>query len=503
MWKILGELLAETVENNDNNPYFILCKDGMNNIMKLKLSLQNRIFLGLCTIAVLALVVVWMIVRPRYEASVINERVTVIQQVQEYAVQNLDRTIAAWAQATRFVADQVTERPHDGELVLRNVMTLHPEIMQIRIYSPNSQDELTSNNVNDTIPNLVLSDSTWIRSKIDSSLQTAWLRNDNNGQPLLVTRMHFQASSIPFVLTIIWDAKVLQDYYSRMPLSSEYAVNILSSSHILFQNQKTFDPSKIAISADQVNRLKTLREGTNDWRVVATAFQTLDLWMIGAIPEQVVLAPVHQLFIYTVWFILGCLILSLILGWLLAYQMNKPMMNLVEDVKRLSNLDFTQEIHIPHIRNLHEMGTTIELMRQTLERGQRMNTEKIILTEWWNKLFMIHTDEIVGLTDGTGTLVFRNDRFHKFCNSLLPAMPLQTKQDVLAHPAVKIIETTQREEFADSLHIQLVQSEIRVLTESETGTYYRVDELSITHEGKNLGSLLIFHDVPFGTVLEQ
>jgi hypothetical protein len=305
------------------------------------------------------------------------------------------------------------------------------------------------------------------------------------------------------VLTIIWDAKVLQDYYSRMPLSNDYAVNILSLSHILFQNQKTFDPSKVATSADQVNRLKTFREGANDWRVVATAFQTLDIWMIGAIPEQVVLAPVHQFFLYTVWFILGCSVLLLILGWLLVYQINKPMMSLVEDVKRLNNLDFTQEIHIPHIRNLHEMGTMIELMRQTLERSQRMNTEKIILAEWWNKLFMIHTDEIVGLTDGTGTLVFRNDRFHKFCNSLLPIMPLQTKQDVLTHPAVKIIETTQREELADSLHIQLVQSEIRVLAESETGAYYRVDELSITHEGKNLGSLLIFHDVPFGTVLEQ
>lgn len=461
--------------------------------MKLKLSLQSRVFIGLSLVAIISLAVVWGVVRPRYEASVINERVTIIQQVQEYAVQNLDRVLASWMQVTQFVTYQVTDRPHEGESVLRNVMAMHPEIMQIKIYSPNFKDELTSNNINYTIPNLVVHDSVWVHSKIDTALQMAWLWNDKNGEPLLLTRMRFQASSIPFVLTIMWDAKMLQEYYSQMPLGGEYAITIFSASHIFFQNQKSFDPRNITTSIEQINRLQTIQQGTTKWRVVSAAFHSFELWMVVAIPEYVVLAPVHELLIYTTWFILGCMLLLMVSGWLLTYQINKPVLKLVEDVKRLSDLDFTQEIHVPRIRNLHEMGTTIELMRQALERYQRMNVEKIILEEWKNKLFMTHTDELIGLTDGTGTFLFRNERLNEFCSSLLPAVPLQTKQDVLTHPAVKIIQTAQREELADALHIQSGQSEICVSTGSEHNEYYCVDELLIMREEENLGSLLIFH----------
>lgn len=228
--------------------------------MKLKLSLQSRVFIGLSLVAIISLAVVWGVVRPRYEASVINERVTIIQQVQEYAVQNLDRVLASWMQVTQFVTYQVTDRPHEGESVLRNVMAMHPEIMQIKIYSPNFKDELTSNNINYTIPNLVVHDSVWVHSKIDTALQMAWLWNDKNGEPLLLTRMRFQASSIPFVLTIMWDAKMLQEYYSQMPLGGEYAITIFSASHIFFQNQKSFDPRNITTSIEQINRLQPKAE---------------------------------------------------------------------------------------------------------------------------------------------------------------------------------------------------------------------------------------------------
>jgi hypothetical protein len=423
----------------------------------------------------------------------------VIQKLQESSVHNLDQTMKAWTQVTRFVANQVAERPHEGELVLRNIMTLHPEIMQVRIYSPNNKDELTSNNINDTIPNLALNDSLWIRSKIDSLVQTAWLWNDMNGKPVIVTRMQFHASSLPFVLVIIWDAKVFQDNYSRVSLTSEYSVNILTSARIIFQNQKTVDPLKVLDPLSQVSRITTLREGSSTWNVVSTAFHTLDLWMIVGIPERVVLAPVHEFLIFTTWCIVGCLLLLLILGWLLVHQIDKLLMRLTEDVKRLSNLDFKQEIHIPQIHPLHEIGTAMELMRQSLERPQRIMDEERILAEWQDKFFMTHTNEMVCVTDGTDVLVFQNERFKKFCDSLLPSMPIQTKRDVLTHPAVKIIATTQQEELVESLHIKMVQSEIQVRTGTETESSFCVDELSITREGDEVGSLLIFHDVPQGT----
>lgn len=54
--------------------------------MRLRLSFQNRIFIVFVIIAVLTLLVVWTVVRPKYEASVISERLTNVQQLQIYAV---------------------------------------------------------------------------------------------------------------------------------------------------------------------------------------------------------------------------------------------------------------------------------------------------------------------------------------------------------------------------------------------------------------------------------
>jgi len=57
-------------------------------------------------------------------------------------------------------------------------------------------------------------------------------------------------------------------------------------------------------------------------------------------------------------------------------QISRPIARLVKDVQQLSNLDFSQKIHIPAMKDLRGMGETIELMRQVLERYQRLNVEK-------------------------------------------------------------------------------------------------------------------------------
>ena len=71
----------------------------------------------------------------------------------------------------------------------------------------------------------------------------------------------------------------------------------------------------------------------------------------------------------------------LVVGWILSFQINRPIARLVKDVQRLGNLDFTHAIQIPAMKDLRGMGETIELMRQVLERYQRLNVEKIILEE--------------------------------------------------------------------------------------------------------------------------
>ena len=111
-----------------------------------------------------------------------------------------------------------------------------------------------------------------------------------------------------------------------------------------------------------------VRQNDSHWRVVTSAFHTVQLWMIIAVPEQPVLKPVEEFFLYATLCILGLAILMFSCGWLLSFQIRRPINRLVKDVRRLSNLENTDSIHIPDIKELRAMGEAIELLRQALEQ---------------------------------------------------------------------------------------------------------------------------------------
>jgi signal transduction histidine kinase len=462
--------------------------------MRLRLSFQNRIFIVLIIIAVLTLLVVWTVVRPKYEASVISERLTDVQKLQIYAVENLDRTIASWTDATRITALQVTERPKDGEIILRTIMNLHPEIIQIKIHSTKLSDELTSQNTSYPAANVQVKDDAWVKSKIDTLMQIAWLNDTLPHQQFFVMRTHFQVQNIPFVITIVWDAVKLNSLLTNLPLGENFLISIQSKSTVILRNISPFQPIVVHSSEERMSTLQSMYQGEETWRVLTRAFQTAQLWIIIAVPEKTILRPVKDLLFYSTSFVIGLAFLMLIVGWVLSFQINRPIARLVKDVQRLGNLDFTQPIQIPAMKDLHGMGETIELMRQVLERYQHLNVEKIILEEWKNKLFMMHSNDMIGFTNGTGEFVFRNDKLDEFCTSLLPTRTFSTKSDILTHPSIIKTKETERDEITGNLQVRLNQSEIKAQTDSKVVNYYHVNDLSIIRGGENLGSLLIFHD---------
>jgi signal transduction histidine kinase/HAMP domain-containing protein len=461
----------------------------------MRLSLQNRIFIVLGTITFLTLLVVWTVVRPKYEASVITERLTSVQQLQIYAIENLDRTIESWSDVTHFIAWQVTERPKEGEIILRMMMTLHPEIVQIRIQSPKLSDELTSQNISYPAANVQVRNEAWVPSKIDTTLHVAWLNDTLPRQQFFVTRTRFQTQNIPFVLTVVWDAKQLNTLLAKLPLGEKYSVSIQSVSAVIMRNESSFKPIEIRSSEEPMSMLQSVQQGEQSWRILTSAFETAQLWMIIAVPEKTILQPVKDLLLYSTSLVLSLALMILVVSWVLSRQISRPIARLVKDVQQLSNLDFTQTIQIPEMKDLRGMGETIELMRQVLERYQRLNVEKIILEEWKNKLFMTHSDDMIGITDGIGTFIFRNDKLEEFCSSLLPTRSFRAKSDILTHPTIVRTKETIRDDNADGLQVHFIQSELKVQGNSTAVNYYRVNDLSLIRNGEDLGSLLIFHDL--------
>jgi len=206
----------------------------------MRLSILKKILIAISIITAALLLLVWFVVLPKYEASFLSERLTFIRQLQKSSIDNLDHTIDGWSQIPRFIISHVTERPNEGENILRMMMTLHPEIIQMRIRSSGHSDELISQDTSYPLLNLQFPDSTWEHSKVDSALQIAWLNRTEIPTQLLAMQMHFQVHRIPFTLTVVWNAKRLNDILAGLPFDKEYSVSIHSPSGIIAQNASIF-----------------------------------------------------------------------------------------------------------------------------------------------------------------------------------------------------------------------------------------------------------------------
>jgi hypothetical protein len=289
----------------------------------MKLSLLARILITLGLVSVLSLLFVWMVVCPKYEAMTLTEKLTVIKQLQKSSVDNLDNTIASWSKVSRFITSEVTEKPNEGETVLRMMMKLHPEIVQMRIHSSSLPDELKSQNTSYPTLTLQISDSIWVHSKIDSALHIAWLNRTESPAKLFIMQTQFQVQHIPFVLTIVWDAKQLNDILNRLPFENEYVVGIYSSSGIITQNAPSFNLENTYGTMERLNNVQSLQEGTNSWRILTNAFQSVQLWIVIAVPGKIFTKPVEDFMFYSGSLIFGLMIILSIFGWLLSHQLKK------------------------------------------------------------------------------------------------------------------------------------------------------------------------------------
>jgi hypothetical protein len=289
----------------------------------MKPSLFVRICIALSIITLSLLFVVWMIIRPKYEASVLAERLPATQQLQKFSIDHLDRTIAGWSNVSRFIMSQVADRPNEGETILSMMMTLHPEIVQMRIHTSALSDELRSQNTIYPALTLNVEDLHWVQSNLDSRLQVAWIHQSSSPQQLFVMQSRLQVQNTPFVLTIVWDAKRLKDILDSMPLGQDFSLSIQSASSVLFHNTSSYTLADSQGVSDKTTMMQNVRQGNTSWHVLTNAFQSVPLWMVVAVPGKTVIKPLEDFMLEITWLIIGSMFILFILGWLLSRQLRR------------------------------------------------------------------------------------------------------------------------------------------------------------------------------------
>ena len=302
----------------------------------MKLTFLSKSFISLVFITIVALIVVWTIIRSNYEASVIEERLATVHQLQNYSIDNLDRTISSWLEVTRLLALQVAKHPRDGEIILHSTMSLHPDIIQIKIESMYLSDELASRNILYPSLTLQIADSLWLRSKLDTVIHIAWFAQAASPRQLFVSRTQFWAEKIPFTLTVVWNAQQLIDIFAGMSLNQDFSLSIHSLSGMIARNDSSYKINKILGMVDKLDTIKSIQEGTTTWRVLKSPFHSVELWMVSAVPDNTIIKPVERLMIYSTSLIIGLIFIIFILEWFFSRKIKRFIMKLKAEMNAVN-----------------------------------------------------------------------------------------------------------------------------------------------------------------------
>ncbi|MBN1397403.1 MAG: hypothetical protein JXA06_05155 [Bacteroidetes bacterium] len=283
----------------------------------MRLSLLKKILVAVFLVASALIIYAWFIVRPKYESSILAEKLAVVRYVQKTCMDNIDYTITGWSRIPRLIISQVAERPNEGESILRTMMTLHPEIIQIRIYSFGPSDELMSRDTSYPLLNLQVPDSLWVYSRVDSVLQVAWFKKTEEPLHIFAMRMRFQAHGIPFTLSIIWNAKQFNDMIDELPLGKDYSAGIESSSGAAVPDTP--------VTGEDLN-------------VVSSDFKSAPYKMLITMTEKIISTQIKDFLLYSALLVVGPMVILSVLGWLLALQIkrfiNKMKISAGSDIKK-------------------------------------------------------------------------------------------------------------------------------------------------------------------------
>ncbi|MFA6467698.1 MAG: HAMP domain-containing sensor histidine kinase [Bacteroidota bacterium] len=459
-----------------------------------RFSFHHRIFILIGLFAVLSIGVMWYFVRPLYETRVTEERTTVVQQVQHFAIRSVDEKLEHWVTIAHYLAWSVQSRPQEVAALIRQQIAFDSSLIQVIVSSPVLTDEFVA--TNSAHPNFRFDPpaDAWNVSQRDSSISILWESDSRSGLQMIGIQKLFRVNAQPMILTIFANSSGLLHLLSTLPVGETFAIRVGSHRGVLYSNV----PLALPLTPESWQHLTVMHDVTvdgNEWNLFFSKFSDVPMYLVIGIPKSVIVRPVQHLMAYSASIVAILTLVVVMFGWYFSKQLSKPVTQLVHDVERLKTLDFSRPIAEPHIRELAAVAQTIESMRTVMERYQRINVEKIIMEEWKNKFFLSHSEDCISITGNDNTFAFMNDRFIRVKDELHKVMPVLNKHDLLTHPNIERTKESSRSEQSGPYTVSFHQQEICIAFPDSGNEYFRLHDVAISRGDEHLGSLLVLHDL--------
>ena len=459
------------------------------------LTLRKRIFIFSSLLLLLAFTLIWIFVRPQYKEAIINERTTIVSQLQEYSLQRSDQVIRNWLNASNYLTDQITLAPAQTQDLMSKTLNLTPGLMRITITEDGSDESVDiRRSIYDEIDFTGVT-LEWLPSKLDPGIKVSFSNIQDSEAFILVAQQAIQIGQVVYFVDMYFDASDIVDDLIQIPLGGNYSANLITEDGLSLLPTENLRIPESALSDVGYSDLSTTSINGSEWFVLSSRFETLPYWHTVAVEDAFILKPVYDLITYSL--LTGAVILLILFSfsWYVSRRVNKPVEQIIHDVEYMSTLNFEHPIQPVNLPEFSLMQTTQENIRLTLERYQRINVEKIILEEWKNRYMMTYSDDLIGILDSEKNFSFLNNNFKE----LLESMDLDPENtqlgDLLVHKEVTMSKLEQRVHNPDPYTVKINISELAHYQNENKSDYYDYQYVSIIDKDeKEQAALVILHD---------
>lgn len=472
-----------------------------------RLTLRNRIFTFTFALIVITIAAIWIFIRPSYKRAIVDERSKIVAQLQEYSLNKSEIHIRNWLNATNYISEEIARDPEAVSSLLRRSVGLTPGLMRIIIGEAASSDKVVVNKSTLDWVQYPENIKDWTPSTSDPRISISWFSDKEQNLYFFATQRPIQLGNEIFSIVFFFDATDIATELIRLSNVEEtYQVGVINhmGSDITLNSEFSFDDE--TYSTNNLSRQAIQDIDGDSWYIFNSAFETIPFWHSVGIRESDVLQPVTNLIIFSL--ISGASILLVMLGFshYISFRINHPIAALIEDVEHMSNLDFDRTIHEPSLPEFGLMRETLENIRITLRRYQKINVEKIIIEEWKNKYMMTYSEDLIGIIDQNRKFRFLNNHFTGFLEILKLNPKEITLEDLFSHKSLHKEEQNNLVHYPDPFTVTVEQADVTYFDEDqdEEPKYYDCQFLTISDENNaEQGALMILHDTTEDRLLEQ
>jgi len=458
-------------------------------------TLRNRIFLFSSLLILLAFAMMWIFVRPQYREAIINERTTIVSQLQEYSLKRTDQIIRNWLNSVNYMTEEIAKAPAETESIVTKTINLTPGLMRIRISQQGSSEafDIRRSLYDDLdFTNIAYS---WYPSRIDPKIIVSWSPDTLQNTHFFVAQRVIQIGENIFQIDMFFNASTITNELINIPLGGTYVANIVSGEGQNIVPTQPFEFPSYLVGDASYSDQSQVRLNGKSWFVMTSRFQTTPFWHVIAVQDSFILQPVYDLITFSLITGAGILLILFTFSWYVSIRVNKPVEQIIKDVEYMSQLNFDHQIQPLALPEFDLMQETLENIRITLNRYQKINVEKIILEEWKNRYMMTYSEDLIAILDESKKFSFVNNNFYNFLENLGVDPKDATLDDVLEHEDIKTTKFEQTSHYPDPYTIKINRFEVSYFINSDKSDYYDFQYVSIVdQEDIEQAALIILHD---------